>query len=101
MARIILTLVGPWDKPPAFRTPFELTPGGHDPSVIDDFRSLAGETEGLSADELDAVAKHRATIVADYQFTGPGKVHAATETATPSAAIARMQNSLADATPRA
>lgn len=81
MARIILTLVGPWDKPPAFQTPFELTPGGHDPSVIDDFRSLAGETEGLSADELDAVAQHRATVVADYHFTGAGKTAAATHAA--------------------
>ncbi len=77
MARIILTLVGPWDKPPAFETPFDLTPGGHDPSVIDDFRSLAGETEGLSEAELRAIADHRSTVVADLSFQGPGSTAAA------------------------
>lgn len=77
MARIILTLVGPWDKPPALETPFALTPGPHDPSIIDDFQSLSAETEGLDADELKAIAKHRATVVADYDFEGPGELDAA------------------------
>ena len=81
MARIILTLVGPWDKPPVFETPFELKPGGHDPSIIDDFRALAAETEGLDAAELKAVGEHRSTVVADRVFEGPGRLEAAGDAA--------------------
>jgi len=81
MARIILTLVGPWDKPPAFDSPFELTPGGHDPSIIDDFRSLAAETEGLDPAELKAIDGHRSTVVADLRFESPGRLDAARQAA--------------------
>lgn len=81
MARIILTLVGPWDKSPAFDTRFQLTPGGHDPSIGDDFRSLAAETEGIDAAELKAIEGHRSTVVADLSFEGPGRLDAAREAA--------------------
>lgn len=81
MARIILTLVGPWDKPPRFDSPFRISAGGPDPSIIDDFRALAAETEGLDADELDAVDRHRSTAVAALEFEGPGKLDAARDAA--------------------
>ncbi len=81
MARIILTLVGPWDKPPAFDTPFQLTPGPYDPSIIDDFRSLAAETEGIAPAELKAIGEHRSTVVADRQFAAPGTLDAARDAA--------------------
>jgi hypothetical protein len=77
MARIILTLAGPWDKPPALSTPFTLTPEPPDPTLIDDFRALAAETEGLDDRQLLALAKHTMLITAEHVFEAPGKLTAA------------------------
>ncbi|MCB9541823.1 MAG: hypothetical protein R3F65_20620 [bacterium] len=77
MARIILTLAGPWDKPPALRTPFSLSEGPPDPTLIDDFRALAAETDGLDEAQLAAIAKHTMLITAEHAFEGPGKLDAA------------------------
>lgn len=73
MAHIILTLAGPWDKPPALDTPFTLTPEPADPTLVEDFRALAAETDGLDAKQLDALEKHTMLLTAELAFEAPGK----------------------------
>jgi len=79
MGRIILTIAGPWHKPPTLKTPFALTLGPADPQFVEDFRALAGAAESVDQAELRAIEGHEAVLTADLAFQGQGALRSARE----------------------
>ena len=73
MGRIILTIVGPWDKPPAFRTPLALEACPAEPRLGDVFTDLGRDTT-LDGDELRAIRVHKSLVQATAEFDAPGSL---------------------------
>jgi hypothetical protein len=73
MGRIILTIVGPWETPPAFDTPLALEACPAEPRLGDVFTDL-GRDITLDGDELRAIRVHRSLVQATAEFDAPGSL---------------------------
>ena len=72
MGRIILTIAGPWSKPPRFETAFFVEHGSSDSSFVDDFIALSRESESLEPKELETLRGHQSIIHAALEVEKPG-----------------------------
>lgn len=73
MGRIILTIPGPWGKPPPLESPFELDFGPRDEDLIDDLLAIGRRASCLGSEDQAAIRKHQGVVYAGAEFTGPGE----------------------------
>jgi len=71
MGRIILTIAGPWNKPPVLKSPLELHLAPPDPDLAADLLRLSA-TEAMSPSQLEALIQHRVVLQAEVEFEEPG-----------------------------
>lgn len=72
MGRVIVTIAGPWSKPPAIETRLDVEFGPADPTFADDFIAL-GERAGVVDSAIaSAVRAHRMLLTAGAEFDDPG-----------------------------
>ena len=74
MGRVIITIAGPWSKPPAIKTRLDVEFGPADPTFADDFIAL-GERAGVVDAAISRAARaHRMVLTAGAEFDAPGEL---------------------------
>lgn len=72
MGEIILTMPGPWGKPPALTTPMRLELGPAEPELAADIRALALAAETMTPRQLALVDAHASVLIASALVASPG-----------------------------
>lgn len=72
MARIIITIPGPWGNDPGIETPFDLRVVDADAETLADIVAVGRKCEALTDDAVGRLRKAKALIEAELAFERPG-----------------------------
>ena len=72
MARIILSIAGPWEIEPPLKTRLDCAFEGYSPDFVEEFAFVGRRAEVVDQRDLDGVRSHRGLLTASCEFEGPG-----------------------------
>lgn len=81
MGRIIVTIPGPWSKPPALESSLDLAFGPAAPALVDEFAAVGRRAGVLTDADLRRLRKHRGIVQATAEFDAPGDMSRARQAA--------------------